>query len=86
LGGQDVEVQTDQGMFYFESKSRATFVGEKWLQQVERHAKAQGKIAACQVHLTGRHHSNDIVMIRLKEWEDLHGLCNKKELATNVDA
>jgi len=68
LGKSDVEHE----LFSFECKSRLRFVGEKWFLQAVRNCE-KGKIPAVIVHVTGQHHKNDYVIIKLKDFEDLLG-------------
>ena len=68
MGGEDIRY----GMFSVETKSRQTFSIRKYLDQAIRNAP-QGKIPLLILH---EHHSrrgNDMVVIRLSDWEDLHG-------------
>jgi len=67
LGKSDVEHK----LFSFECKSRLKFVGEKWFLQAVRNC--EGKIPAVIVHITGQHHSNDYVILKLRDFEDLLG-------------
>ena len=55
-----------------EVKHRKTFAGEKFLLQSERNCP-KGKTPIVIVHLHGKEHSKDIVMIRLKDWEAWNG-------------
>jgi len=68
LGKSDVEHE----LFSFEVKSRLKFVGEKWFIQAVRNCE-EGKIPAVIVHVTGQHHKNDYVIIKLKDFEDFLG-------------
>ena len=68
LGKSDVEHK----LFSFECKSRLKFVGEKWFMQAVRNCE-QDKIPAVIVHITGQHHSNDYVIFKLRDFEDLLG-------------
>lgn len=64
MGGEDVFTSD----FSIECKSRAAFAGEKFMQQAERNAP-KGMTPLVVVHIHGRGHSNDLVMMRLKDWE-----------------
>jgi len=68
LSKSDVE----HPLFSCEVKSRLKFVGEKWFLQAVRNCE-QGKIPAVIVHVTGHHHKNNYVILRLKDFEDLLG-------------
>ena len=68
LGKSDVE----HLLFSFEIKSRMRFVGEKWFLQAIKNCE-EGKIPAVIVHITGQHHKNDYVILKLKDFEDLLG-------------
>jgi len=60
FGGEDLT----KGNLSIEAKSRKQFVAEKWMEQAERNSK--GKIPIVIVHIHGRQHENDFVIIRLK--------------------
>jgi len=68
LGKSDVE----HHLFSFEIKSRMRFVGDKWFLQAVRNCE-KDKIPAVIVHITGQHHKNDYVILKLKDFEDLLG-------------
>jgi len=76
LGGRRVGLMgkddIDCGPFSIEVKSRKKFAGEAFLEQAERNAQP-GKTPIAIVHIFGKQHSNDIVMIRLRDWEAWHG-------------
>jgi hypothetical protein len=71
LGAQDVETS----LFSIEVKSRARFVGEAFLSQARSHCPT-GKIPMAVVHLHGRRHADDIILLRMSDFEDLHGSIN----------
>lgn len=58
-------------MFSMEWKSRKTFVGQKWMEQAVTNCP-EGKIPLVTVHVTGQRRMNDLVMVRLCDWIDLH--------------
>lgn len=71
LGAQDVETS----LFSIEVKSRKAFVGESFLSQARSHCPT-GKTPIAVVHLHGHRHSDDIVLLALKDFQDLHGNIN----------
>lgn len=65
MGGEDVYHQD----FSVEVKSRVSFVGEKFMQQAEKNCKGSKKrTPIAVVHIQGKPHDKDIVMIRMDEW------------------
>jgi len=68
LGNEDVSA----GPFSVEVKSRAAFVGMSWMEQSVRNCR-EGKTPLVIVHLTGKRHDGDLVLMRLKDWQDWHG-------------
>ena len=68
LGGHDI----DCGAWAVEVKDRVNFVGNTFMQQAERNCPP-GKTPLVVVHQTGRRHADDLVMLRLSDWLDLHG-------------
>ncbi|MEM4134344.1 MAG: hypothetical protein QXV73_04030 [Candidatus Micrarchaeia archaeon] len=67
LGQEDIS----HDKFSIEVKSRKVFVAEKWFAQAEKNAK--GKVPLLIVHVTGKRHDNDYVIMKLK---DFLGVCN----------
>ncbi len=67
LGGEDIS----HPLLSIEVKSRARFVGERFMAQAKRHSN--GKIPAVTIHVTGRPHGQDLVMLELQDFEDLFG-------------
>jgi predicted ATP-grasp superfamily ATP-dependent carboligase len=63
-----VDVVTDDGTWAIEVKSRKAFVAEKWMKQSIKNAK-KGRTPLVVVHVQGKQHSDDLVLIRLKDWE-----------------
>ncbi|RLC49240.1 MAG: hypothetical protein DRH57_00020 [Candidatus Cloacimonadota bacterium] len=79
FNGKDVGVLGESDVitekFCIEAKSRKKFVGEKWYRQAEEYTKkdplAKGKIPIVVVHITGKRHENDFVIIRVKDFLEL---------------
>jgi len=77
--GKDVGVLGESDIitekFCIEAKSRKKFVGEGWYWQAEEYTKkdplAKGKIPIVVVHITGRRHENDFVIIKAKDFLEL---------------
>lgn len=70
LSGEDVHFD---GPFSAEVKSRAAFVACDWMDQAVRNAPA-GKTPLVVVHVRGKRHDNDLVIIRMADWEEWHGV------------
>ncbi len=68
LGGEDIS----HPLLSIEVKSRSCFAGEKFMEQAKRNSN--GKIPAVIVHITGRPHGSDLVMLELRDFEDLFGM------------
>ena len=68
MGGHDVE----SGPFAVEVKSRNTFSGVSFMEQAVRNCPS-GKTSLVVVHITGKRHERDMVMMRLKDWQGWHG-------------
>ena len=60
------------GPFSAEVKSRAAFVAADWMDQAVRNAPA-GKTPLVVVHVRGKRHDKDLVIVRLADWADWHG-------------
>lgn len=73
LGGEDIT----HPLLSIEVKSRAGFVGERFMAQAKRNNR--GKIPAVIVHVTGRPHDQDLVMLELRDFEDLFGKTGKAD-------
>lgn len=69
MGNDDI---CDCGPWSVEVKSRVKFSGEAFLEQAERNAP-KGKTAIAVVHIHGKRHDRDIVLMRLSEWWAWHG-------------
>jgi len=59
-------------VYSIECKSRIAFAGERFLEQAERHCE-KGKTPLAIVHVQGQRHGNDIVLMRLKDFEAHNG-------------
>jgi len=68
LGKEDIQHER----YSFEVKSFVRYAGAKILEQAERNAPA-GKIPLAIVHIKNQLRDNDIVMMRLSEWEKMNG-------------
>ena len=67
-----IDVLTEK--FIIEVKDRAKFIGENWLEQVEKHKdrkEFKGKKCLVIVHKRGRRYENSVVMMRLKDFLEL---------------
>jgi len=67
LGGEDIT----HPLLSIEVKTRARFAGERFMAQAKRHCN--GKIPAVIVHIKNRSHDHDLVMLELRDFEDLFG-------------
>jgi len=68
MGGHDIEA----GPFAVEVKSRVKFAGTSFMEQAVRNCP-DGKTPLVLVHLHGTRHTEDLVMMRLKDWQDWYG-------------
>lgn len=75
MGNEDVH--TD-GPWSIECKSRQTFVANGWMDQATRNAP-KGKTPMVIVHVQGKRHDDDYVIIRLKDFQDWYGQINLPE-------
>jgi hypothetical protein len=66
LGKEDVLIE---GKYSIEVKSRKSVIIWNWYQQAVKNAK--GKIPLLIVHITGKHHDNDLVVMSLADFEKL---------------
>lgn len=64
LGSEDLQ----HSVFSFEVKSRKTFVASSWMLQAIRNCP-KGKCPALIVHVHGRDHNNDFVMMKMSDFE-----------------
>lgn len=67
LGKEDLS----HPLFSYEIKSRKSFVALSWLEQAERNCP-EGKTPVLVVHVSGKHHQRDCVIVSLQTWRDLH--------------
>lgn len=67
LGKEDLS----HPVFSYEVKSRKSFVALDWLSQAERNCP-EGKAPVLVVHVNGKNHQKDCVILSLKVWRDLH--------------
>jgi hypothetical protein len=76
LGGKSVGTIEPQDISHpiwsIEAKKRKTFAGQKFMQQAVKNCPAD-KTPIAIVHITGDSHNDDIVMMRLKDWEEWYG-------------
>lgn len=68
MGGEDVEHE----IFSIECKDLARFAGVKYLEQAERNCP-NGKTPLALVHIRHKRRDEDIVMMRLRDFEDYLG-------------
>lgn len=68
MGGEDVHVDTP---FSIECKARKAFVACDWMRQATDNAK--GKTPIVVVHVHGSRHDEDLVIIRMKDYQDWYG-------------
>jgi len=66
LGQEDIFIGD---LFSVEVKSRKSVAIYDWFQQAVKNAK--GKIPLLIVHITGKHHDNDLVVMSLKDFEKI---------------
>ena len=64
MGGEDLQ----HDIYSIEVKSFVRYAGVKIMEQAERNAPA-GKIPLAIVHIKGQRRDNDLVIMRLSEWE-----------------
>ncbi len=67
LGKEDLS----HPLFSYEVKSRKSFVALDWLNQAERNCP-EGKMPALVVHVNGKNHQRDCVIVSLQTWRGLH--------------
>lgn len=76
IEGQDITVDTMIGgktlQFSFEAKKRKSFIGQTFMVQAIKNCP-QDRIPLVIVHETGQFHDNDILLIRLLDWEKIIG-------------
>jgi hypothetical protein len=69
LSGEDVHFD---GPFSAEVTSRAAFVACGWMDQAVRNAPPE-KTPLLVIHVRGKRHKDDLVILRLVDWQDWHG-------------
>ncbi len=74
FGGEDGKDE----MFSVEWKSRKKFIGKGWMEQALTNCP-EGKTPLVVVHVTNERRMNDLVMVRLSDWLDLHGSLKEEE-------
>lgn len=79
IEGQDVE----HPLWSVECKKRKAFAGQPFMQQAIRNCP-EGKTPIVVVHVTGDRHSDDLVMMRFKDWQDWFGTLAACKLADEV--
>lgn len=67
MGGEDVHLD---GPWSCEVKSRQAFVAVAWMEQAKRNAP-KGKAPLVVVHVHGKRHDEDLVILRLADWKGL---------------
>ena len=67
LGGEDIL----HPLLSIEVKSRSRFIGEGFMAQAKRNSN--GKIPAVIIHILNKSHDHDLVMMELRDFEDLFG-------------
>lgn len=65
MGGEDVHLD---GPYSCEVKSRQAFVASSWMDQATRNAP-EGKTPLVVVHVHGKRHAEDLVILRLEDWK-----------------
>jgi hypothetical protein len=68
FGGEDIDLD---GKYSLEIKSRNSFSGVKWMDQCVKNSK--GKFPVVIIHVTGKQHINDYVLIRIADFKTLIG-------------
>jgi hypothetical protein len=68
LGKEDV----DAVQFSIEVKDRKTFAGTSFMEQAIKNCR-EGKTPLVVVHVTGKRHDGDLIMMRLKDCQDWQG-------------
>lgn len=69
MSGEDIHFDSS---FSGEVKSRKSFVACGWMDQAKRNA-GEHKTPLVIVHVHGRRHDEDLVIIRLADWTDWFG-------------
>lgn len=69
MGGEDIHMDTPWSI---ECKARKAFVACDWMEQAVDNSPA-GKTPMVVVHVHGSRHDEDLVILRLKDWEEWYG-------------
>lgn len=80
LGSEDLS----HPIFSYEVKSRKAFVALDWLEQAKRNCP-EGKTPVLVVHVNGRNHNKDCVIIDLDTWRGLHVETDMQENGNRKD-
>jgi len=72
FGGTDIHVRDGQGnsKFSIEAKTRMKFSGQVFMDQAIRNALPDS-IPIVIVHINGKYHKNDLVILRMQDWQML---------------
>lgn len=73
-GGEDVATE----IFSIEAKTRKKFVGKQFMEQAVANC-SKDKTPLVVVHVVGQRMANDLVMLRLGDFEDWYGSLNVEE-------
>lgn len=73
LGGHDVTA----GPFAIEVKSRVKFAGASFMEQAVRNTPEGKTPLVVVVHIAGNRYDEDLVMMRLQDWQDWYGALEK---------
>jgi len=68
LGGEDIMLEG--GKFSIEVKERQSFAGWKFMEQAINNSSPK-KIPIVILHILKKSHNTDLVMIQLKDWEEI---------------
>ena len=83
LGGKNVgTIEPQDGsheIWSIEVKKRATFIGSTFMAQAIKNCP-EGKTPLVVVHVKGQRHNEDLVMLRLKDFEDWYGSLNAEKI------
>lgn len=79
LGKEDLE----HPIWSIEAKKRRAFAGAVFMDQAVRNCP-EGKTPVVMVHVTGQRHGNDLVMMRLADWEQWFGTLAACKIADEV--
>ena len=75
--GQDVEA----GMFFYQAKLRKAIPKciREWSDSIHRAATKGGKVGVLVIKEPGKHDDNALVIVRYRDWVDLHGSVRSAE-------